>query len=503
MGIKAILASATASFIGRSVARKRSNPILDQAQIFLKLIKKAADTRFGHDHDFASITKYSDFVERVPLREYEEFSTYIALIKQGESDILWPGKPKYLAKTSGTTSGIKYIPLTKESMPSHFNTARDAAFNYIYKTGNTAFFDGKLLYLSGSPELDNTGPIPTGRLSGISNHEVPAIFRRSQLPSYTVNCIEDWEEKVDAIISESLDEDIRMISGIPSWVKMYIERVLQKTGKQRLMEVYPNLSLYIYGGVNYEPYRSSIEKLIGKQIDTVELFPASEGFFAFQDEPTLSSMLLNTNSGMFFEFVSPEFIHLSTPPRLNINTIEKDKPYVLIVSSNAGLWAYNTGDIVTFTSLRPYRLVFSGRSSHFISAFGEHVIGKEVEDSMKQALQAFDAEISEFTVAPQVNPPEGGLPYHEWLIEFSKRPEDMKAFEEYLDNEMTAKNIYYKDLISGGILRKLIIKELPPNSFSQMMKQNGKLGGQNKVPRLTNDRNLADQLVNIKKENAQ
>ncbi|HQW56458.1 MAG TPA: GH3 auxin-responsive promoter family protein, partial [Saprospiraceae bacterium] len=244
MGIKAILASATASFIGRSVARKRSNPILDQAQIFLKLIKKAADTRFGHDHDFASITKYSDFVERVPLREYEEFSTYIALIKQGESDILWPGKPKYLAKTSGTTSGIKYIPLTKESMPSHFNTARDAAFNYIYKTGNTAFFDGKLLYLSGSPELDNTGPIPTGRLSGISNHEVPAIFRRSQLPSYTVNCIEDWEEKVDAIISESLDEDIRMISGIPSWVKMYIERVLQKTGKQKLMEVYPNLSLY-------------------------------------------------------------------------------------------------------------------------------------------------------------------------------------------------------------------------------------------------------------------
>ena len=414
-------------------------------------------------------------------------------------DVLWPGKPKYLAKTSGTTSGVKYIPLTRESMPSHFNTARDAAFNYIFQTGKSDFLDGNLLYLSGSPELDTSGPVPVGRLSGISNHEVPALFRRSQLPSYQINCMENWEAKVEAIIKESLRKDVRMISGIPSWVKMYLETALQITGKRHIREVYPNISLFIYGGVNYEPYRSAMETLLGGPLDSVELFPASEGFFAFQDDQHDAGMLLNTNAGMFFEFVEPHEINSPHPVRHNIHTIETGRKYVLIVSSNAGLWAYNTGDVITFISLSPYKIIFSGRASHYISAFGEHVIAKEVEESMSAALARYNGRVTEFTVAPQVTP-EQGLPYHEWLIEFAEQPADMEAFGAYLDRLMTEKNIYYKDLIEGTILKPLVITTLKSNSFSEMMKRRGKLGGQNKVPRLTNDRQLANELNEIQSQ---
>lgn len=499
MGIRSIAARRIAPIIGRKVEKYSKSAITDQAKIFLGLIREGRKTIFGSRYDFENIKKYTDYSKRVPLTDYEGLRAYIDQVKNGQANILWPGVPKYLAKTSGTTSGVKYIPLTRDSMPSHFKTARDAAFNYIYKTGNSSFLDGNLLYLSGSPELDNSGPVPIGRLSGISNHEVPALFRSSQLPSYKINCIENWEVKVEAMIQESLQRDVRMISGIPSWVKMYMESTLDITGKKTIKDVYPNLSLFIYGGVNYEPYRSALEQLIGGRIDSVELFPASEGFFAFQNEQDDQGMLLNTDAGMFFEFVEPHEINSAFPVRHNINTVEAGKKYVLIVSSNAGLWAYNTGDVITFTSLAPYKIIFSGRVSHFISAFGEHVIAKEVEEAMTIALEKYTGKVTEFTVAPQVTPV-AGLPYHEWLIEFSAVPEDITGFNNELDKLMTEKNIYYKDLINGAILRPLVITQLKPNSFSLMMKNRGKLGGQNKVPRLTNDRQMANELVKIQAE---
>jgi hypothetical protein len=503
VGIKSFVASTAASFTGKIIQRNRQNAILDQTQIFLNLIKTASDTVFGKKHQFNEIKKYSDFINRVPVVDYESMRTSIERIKGGEQNILWPGRPKYFAKTSGTTSGTKYIPMTKESTPHHFSTARDAALNYIYQTGNGNFFDGKMLYLSGSPHLDRSGPVPTGRLSGIANHEIPSMFRLNQLPPYKINCIDDWESKIDAIIGYSIHQDIRMISGIPSWIKMYIERVLDFTGKSHFIDVYPNLSLYIYGGVNYEPYRRTIESLIGKSIDTLETFPASEGFFAFQDDQFDTSLLLNTKAGIFYEFIRSDEINSENPNRLNLSKVATGVPYALIVSTNAGLWAYNTGDVIEFTSIKPYKIKFAGRTSHYISAFGEHVIASEVESALTEAAAKFNIEVGEFTVAPQVNPPEGSLPYHEWFIESRTQIPDLKSFTTYLDQCMVQKNIYYKDLIEGSILRPLVINTLPVNTFNKMMKERGKLGAQNKVPRLTNDRQIAEELIRIKNESTQ
>lgn len=462
-----------------------------------QLAKDASGTAFGRDHHFSAIRSYDDFKKSVPVRDYEELKHYVERIKSGEKDVLWPGKPAYFAKTSGTTSGVKYIPMSRESTPPHFGTARNAAFNYFARTGNGKWLDGKMIFLSGSPELDETGGIPTGRLSGISNHLVPGWLRTNQMPSWRTNCIEDWEEKLDRIVDETMNADMRLISGIPPWVQMYYERLLERTGKKTIMEVFPNLSVFVYGGVNFEPYRSKLEELVGKRIDTIETYPASEGFIAFQDafgHDGKAELLLNADAGMFFEFIPADEIHQENPTRIWLKDVEIGVNYAIILNTNAGLWGYNIGDTVQFTSKNPYRIIVSGRVKHFISAFGEHVIGKEVEDSIMPVANAMGVSIVEFTVAPQVNPPEGGLPYHEWLVEFDTPPADLQAFALDVDARMRAQNIYYDDLITGNILRPLKMVALPRNAFREYMKSQGKLGGQNKVPRLSNDRKIADAL---------
>ena len=465
-----------------------------QEEIRKDLVHTAKNTVYGRDHDFAGIRSYEDFRRQVPIGDYEAFRPYADRIKQGEADISWPGVPKYLAKTSGTTSGVKYIPLTRQSLPNHFGSARNALFNYAAETGHYRWLDGKMIFLSGSPEMTLTNGIPTGRLSGIVNHEVPAWLRTNQLPSYATNCIEDWETKLEAIVDETLGADMRLISGIPPWVQMYYERLLARSGKATIKELFPNLEMFVYGGVNFEPYRESLERLVGARIPSVETYPASEGFIAFQDSQTEPGLLLNTASGIFFEFVPAEQIHAERPERLSLGEVTTGVNYAILLSSAAGLWAYDIGDTVEFTSLDPYRIRVTGRVKHFISAFGEHVIGKEVESAMRETAAQFGAEVTEFTVAPQVNP-SGGLPYHEWLIEFGRPPADPDGFAAALDRAMVAENLYYRDLIEGKILRPLKITALREGAFRRYMKQQGKLGGQNKVPRLANDRTIADALA--------
>ena len=460
----------------------------------LQLIAKARHTAFGKDHHFSEVRTYEDFKKAVPIRDYEDLKQYVERIKSGENDVLWPGKPAYFAKTSGTTSGVKYIPMSKESTPPHFGTARNALFNYFARTGRGEWLDGKMIFLSGSPELDEIAGIPTGRLSGISNHLVPAWLRTNQLPSWQTNCIEDWEEKLEHIVQETKDADLRLISGIPPWVQMYYERLLERTGKKTVKEVFPNFSVFVYGGVNFEPYRAKLEELVGGPVDTVETYPASEGFIAFQDRFPDEGLLLNADAGMFFEFVKAEDIFNDNPDRIWLKDVEIGVNYAIILHTNAGLWGYNIGDTVQFVSKNPYRIVVSGRIKHFISAFGEHVIGKEVEESLLPIANASGTRIVEFTVAPQVTPPEGGLPYHEWLIEFDNAPADLPAFELMVDEAMRKQNIYYDDLITGNILRTLKIRPLKRDAFREYMKSQGKLGGQNKVPRLANDRKIADWL---------
>jgi hypothetical protein len=491
MAFRSFLVRPFAHYIARSIARWSANAVERQEKTMQHLVKKAADTAFGRDHDFSNIKTYEDFKRAVPIRDYEDLKPYIERVKTGERDVLWPGLPAYFAKTSGTTSGVKYIPMSKESTPLHFGTARNAAFNFFAQTGKGDWLDGKMIFLSGSPELEIINGIPTGRLSGISNHLVPAWLRTNQLPSWETNCIEDWEEKLERIVDETLNADMRLISGIPPWVQMYYERLLQRSGKRTIREIYPNYNTFFWGGVNFEPYRAKLEELVGGPLDTVETYPASEGFIAFQDAFPTQGLLLNADAGMFFEFVPAEEIFKENPTRLWLGEVEIGVNYALILHTNAGLWGYSIGDTVQFVSKNPYRIVVSGRVKHFISAFGEHVIGKEVEESLLPVANAVGVRIVEFTVAPQVTPPEGGLPYHEWFIEFDNAPDDLADFSLQVDAAMRQQNIYYDDLITGNILRPLIIRPLRRDAFREYMKSEGKLGGQNKVPRLANDRKIA------------
>ncbi|THH41562.1 GH3 auxin-responsive promoter family protein [Neolewinella litorea] len=482
-----------AYYVRRRLKFRARMAVALQEEIRRDLVRTARDTRFGQDHDFAAIQNYQDFTERVPIGDYEAFRPYADRIKAGDRDVSWPGRPRYLAKTSGTTSGVKYIPLTRDSLPNHFGSARNALFNYVGETGHARWLDGKMIFLSGSPEMDDTNGIPTGRLSGIVNHEVPAWLRTNQLPSYATNCIEDWETKLEAIVDETIAADMRLISGIPPWVQMYYERLLARSGKSTVKELFPNLEMFVYGGVNFEPYRESLERLVGARIPSVETYPASEGFIAFQDSQTEPGLLLNTNSGIFFEFVPTEEMGSDAPRRLSLGEVELGVNYALVLSSTAGLWAYDIGDTVEFVSLTPHRIRVTGRTKHYISAFGEHVIGKEVEAALREVAARHRVEVTEFTVAPQVSPP-SGLPYHEWLVEFGRPPEDAARFAEELDRAMVEQNVYYRDLIEGKVLRPLVLTSLPPGAFRRYMKESGKLGGQNKVPRLSNDRGIADRL---------
>ena len=496
MSIKSFAARIFASHIRKKIDKWAVNPHETQQNVFNELIKKGKDTRFGKDHDFNGINSHADFVKKVPVRDYEELREYVDMMVAGQEDILWPGKPLYYAKTSGTTSGAKYIPLTKDSMPTHINAARNAILCYIADTGKSKFVDGKMIFLQGSPELDEKNGVKLGRLSGIVAHFVPGYLQKNRMPSWETNCIEDWETKVDAIVEETVKEDMSVISGIPSWVQMYFERLIDKTGK-KVGEIFPNFDLFIYGGVNYEPYRSKFETLIGRKVDSIELYPASEGFFAFQDKQDVKGMLLQLDSGIFYEFIKAEDFYSEDPERLVLKDVEVGVNYVMIISTTAGLWAYDLGDTVQFTSTNPYRLIVSGRIKHFISAFGEHVIAKEVEHAMQDAVAETGAEISEFTVAPQINPDGEELPYHEWFIEFEKEPQDLDKFAEIIDSSLQKQNSYYLDLIKGHILQRLKITKVPRNGFQDYMKSIGKLGGQNKLPRLSNDRKIADKLKEI------
>ncbi len=493
MSVKAFAAKLFAKRIHAKTQKWANNPVETQQKVFEALIKEAAQTQFGKDHDFSSIKTFSDFAQKVPIRDYEGLKHYVDKVVKGEENVLWKGKPLYFAKTSGTTSGAKYIPLTKESMPFHIQAARNAILSYIHETGKAEFVKGKMIFLQGSPLLEEKNGIKLGRLSGIVAHFVPKYLQKNRMPSWETNCIEDWETKVNAIVEETINEDMAVISGIPSWVQMYFEKLAAKANKP-VGEIFKNFNLFIYGGVNYEPYRAKFENLIGRKVDSIELFPASEGFFAYQDSQSEKGMLLLLNSGIFYEFIKADEFFTENPKRYTISEVELGVNYVLIISTNAGLWGYNIGDTVQFTSLKPYRVIVSGRIKHYISAFGEHVIGKEVESALQEAMEGTDVRVNEFTVAPQITPTEG-LPYHEWFIEFdsekSEQPNNLEDFALKIDNAMRKQNVYYDDLIVGNVLRTLVITKVPKNGFQEYMKSIGKLGGQNKLPRLSNDRKIA------------
>jgi hypothetical protein len=492
MKIKSFLAKPFAHYIYKGIKKGITTAVADQENILKELLKTGKATEFGKEHRLSEVNVYEEYIQAVPIRDYEQFKPYIEKIKEGKHNVLWKGRPIYLAKTSGTTSGVKYIPISKESIDNHINTARNALLCYIAESGNTGFTDGKMIFLSGSPELERIGGIPTGRLSGIVNHHVPSYLRSNQLPSYETNCIDDWETKLDAIVGETINQQMTLISGIPPWMQMYFDRLMEKTGK-KIKDIFPDFSVLVHGGVNFEPYKNKLIESIGKSIATIETFPASEGFFAFQDSQETPGLLLNTNSGIFFEFVPAGEIFNPNPTRLSLKDVKVGENYAMLVNNNAGLWGYNLGDTVKFISTNPYKLIVTGRIKHFISAFGEHVIGEEVEQSLIRAAEEEGVRITEFTVAPMIQQGKGKS-YHEWFIEFENKPADLDGFANKVDINLRNKNIYYNDLITGNILLPLHIRPVKKHGFIDYMKSIGKLGGQNKVPRLSNDRNIATAL---------
>lgn len=473
----------------------KTNAIQNQQELLLDLIKTAEKTLFGREHQFETIKSIEDFQKNVPVADYEDLKPYIEKVKKGQSKILWPDLPEYFAKTSGTTSGSKYIPISKEAMPYQIAGAQSAIFHYIEKKNNANFVNGKMIFLQGSPELEEVNGVKTGRLSGIVAHHIPNYLQKNRLPSWETNCIEDWETKIDKIVEETENENMTLISGIPPWLIMYFEKLIERKGK-KITQIFPNLQLIITGGVNYEPYREKMNELLGKPVDIVQTFPASEGFFAFQDDYTKEGLLLLTNHGIFYEFIPLEQYGKPNAERLTLKDVELNKDYALILTTNSGLWAYSIGDVVRFIDKNPHRILVSGRTKHFTSAFGEHVIAFEVEEALKATVEKFPAQITEFHLAPEVNPTEG-LPYHEWFIEFEKEPENFEAFKSELDLQLRQRNTYYDDLISGNILQPLIITRLKKNAFQDYAKSEGKLGGQNKIPRLANDRKIAVYLAKL------
>jgi hypothetical protein len=492
MNLKSHLAKPFAYYIYNQIKKGMETAVQDQEATLKSLVKTGSKTLFGKDHSFETIQTYDDFKKAVPIRDYEQLKSYVEKIKEGQHNVLWKGKPIYFAKTSGTTSGVKYIPITKDSIPNHLNTARNALLCYMSQSGNYEFAGGKMIFLSGSPELERIAEIPTGRLSGIVNHHIPKYLRTNQLPSYETNCIDDWETKLDKIVDETINQNMTLISGIPPWMQMYFDRLTEKSGK-KIKDLFPNLSVLVQGGVNFEPYKGKLMDSIGKQVDTIELFPASEGFFAFQDNYKEEGLLLNTNSGIFYEFIPASEVAKENPTRLSLKDVKVGENYALIINSNAGLWGYNLGDTVKFISTNPYRLLVTGRIKHFISAFGEHVIGEEVEYALLKAAKEEGIKVTEFTVAPFIHQGDGKS-YHEWFIEFENPPADFTSLVKKVDNNLREKNVYYDDLIKGNILDILKITPIRKNGFIDYMKSIGKLGGQNKVPRLSNDRKLADEL---------
>jgi phenylacetate-coenzyme A ligase PaaK-like adenylate-forming protein len=494
MGLKSTIAKWAAAIEVPKIYRDQQNAVAIQHQLLVDFLHQARNTHFGEAHHFSSIKTYREYTQQVAIKDYEGFKDYIELIANGKEDVLWPGLPLYFCKSSGTTSGTKYIPATKAQINAMIAAARQSLLLYVHETGKSEFFDHKMIFLQGSPLLDKYGVIPAGRLSGIVANHVPFYVAANRMPSFEVNCIDDWEEKVEAISRETVQLPMSLISGIPPWVVMYFERLQRLSGKEKIKDIFPKFSVFAYGGVSYEPYRAKIEEMIGFPIDSIETYPASEGFIAFQDKQKEPGLLLHVNGGIFYEFVQADEVHLPNAKAVSLADVALNVNYALILTTNAGLWRYSLGDTVRFVSLQPYRIVVTGRIKHFISAFGEHVIGEEVEYALMQSIREMNGSVTEFSVAPQVNPAEG-LPYHEWCIEFSETPSNLLQFATRIDVKLQERNSYYFDLRQGGVLSELKITPLKQNAFVELMKREGKLGGQNKVPRLMNDRTIADKLL--------
>jgi hypothetical protein len=479
------------AFIHKSINSWKKSPLEHQEKVFSTLMKKGEKTKFGVAHGLHANMSYSDYQKRVPIHDYERFLPWIKKVIEGEKSILWPGKPLYLATTSGTTSGEKFIPVTKDSLRKGMKSTVLCTATYLEETNNTEPLQKKMVILSANPTLKNDKVIPYGKITGIFNNHIPNFMKKQRLPSIKTNCIADWEEKITKTAEETIGQDVGMVGGFPAWIIRYFEHVLERTGKKTIAEVFPNLQVITHGGVAYPPYRKRMESLIGKPFHRLEVFSASEGFIAFQDSQHADDLLLVPNAEIFYEFVP--LIDWGSPSatRIPLSQVEINIPYAMVITTMAGLWAYDLGDTITFTSLSPYRLKVSGRVKHFISNSGEHLISEQVEKALSLALDKYQIQVKDFSVAPLIENKEGGN-RHEWLIEFDTEPSSLTDFSFDLHQNLKNLSDNYTMLVETGILSPPKVSPLKTNAFVEYMKSINKMTHQNKVPRLMNNRDLAD-----------
>ncbi|MFK7810273.1 MAG: GH3 auxin-responsive promoter family protein [Saprospiraceae bacterium] len=469
-----------------------------QAEVFNQLIREAANTQFGKEHNFDAIESYEDFCESVPLRSYEELAPYITRIKEGEEDVLYPGKPKYFSVSSGTTSSVKYIPVTDAFVKTYTKSGLHLLFSYFRQTDNYDMIFGKNMMLQGSPELEDINGVLAGRMSGVSYHIMPQVLKGNRLPSYETNTIADWDEKIRTIAEETSTKNLQILGGIPPWIMMYFDYLSAHTKEKLIKDVFPNLKLYIHGGVNFAPYRQLIFDKIGKEIDTLDTYTASEGFLGFQENLGHPEMTLCSNNGIFYEFVEVEDYRKNKyPKRLRLSEVQKDTDYLIILNTISGMWGYIIGDLIRFSDTRPYQFSITGRLSQYTSLFGEHLIESEVRIVLKAASEQFNFKTRAFTVAPNLLL-ETQHSHHEWWIDFVETPSNLAEIAKMMDEKLGRLNHLYADLINGKVISSLKIIPIQSKGFEKCFMENGKIDGQNKISVLSNNRELVSQLEKYK-----
>lgn len=494
------------NFIVTSVIKKRIQQIrrfLDhphdvQHEQFMNLLHKAKHTAWGKKHDYSSIHTIDQFQERVPINDYDDLKPYINRLMEGETNLLWPSQINWFAQSSGTTSDrSKFIPVSKDSLKDcHFRGGRDLMALFAHNKPGTKVFDGKGLIMGGSHQVSKVNKETYyGDISAVMMQNMPFLASLIRTPDLSISLMENWEEKIEQMARQTKEQNVTHLAGVPTWTLVLIKRLFQLTGQNNLLDIWPNLELYIHGGVNFTPYRQEFQKLIpSADMNYMETYNASEGFFGIQDTLKNDELLLMLDYGIFYEFAPLEELGRDQPKTLQLHEVEKGINYALIISTNAGLWRYKVGDTVVFTSVNPYRVKVSGRIKQFINAFGEEVMIHNTEQAIAKACLETNATVKEYTVAP-IYLSETSKGGHEWLIEFEHAPEDVEQFKHILDRALQEANSDYEAKRSGNIaLKSPVIHSMPENTFYNWLKSKGKLGGQHKVPRLSNEREYVEEI---------
>ena len=475
-------------------------PVEVQNEWLFRLLHSAEDTEWGRKYSFSDIQSADEFRSRVPISSYDDLEPWIMRMRQGETDVLWPGKVQWFAKSSGTTSSkSKYIPVTEEALQDcHYKGGKDLLAVYYHSYPETEFLSGKTIGVAGSIQEENdTSDSFAGDLSAILMSNLPMWAHLSKAPKLSIVIMDEWQEKLEKIVEHTLDEDIRAISGVPSWMLVILRRALEVSGKKKIKDLWPNFELIVHGGVSFAPYAQQFEEICGSDVHYQEVYNASEGFIAMQDDFTRDDMLLMLDYGIYYEFLPMDQLNSDHPQTVELKDVEIGKTYALVITTNAGLWRYMIGDTVVFTSTNPYRIKINGRTKSFINAVGEEVIVENADEAIQHACKLTGAVVMEYTAAPVYfsNKEKAG---HEWLIEFEKEPRDIEVFAEYLDNGLKSVNSDYEaKRYHNMILMPPRVHNLPKGTFMKWLKKNNRLGGQYKVPRLSNDRRIVEEILEI------